>query len=81
MSMDKTLAVWSFDEDSGLWVDIIRLGEVGGNTLGFYGGKFSPDGCCILAQGHHGSFHLWKKVYNLILIINFLLNIYLLFTS
>lgn len=64
VSMDKTLAVWAFDEDSGLWVDFIRLGEVGGNTLGFYGGKFSPDGNCILAQGFNGSLHLWKKVYN-----------------
>lgn len=62
VSMDKTLAVWTYDEDSGLWVDVVRLGEVGGNTLGFYGGKFSPNGDCILAQGHTGSFHLWKKV-------------------
>ncbi|VVC32544.1 Hypothetical protein CINCED_3A022921 [Cinara cedri] len=61
VSMDKTLAVWTYDENSGLWVDFIRLGEVGGNTLGFYGGKFSPDGNCILAQGYNGSFHLWKK--------------------
>lgn len=63
VSMDKTLAVWIYDEDCGLWVDLIRLGEVGGNTLGFYGGKFSPDGNCILAQGHNGSFHLWRKVW------------------
>lgn len=62
VSMDKTLAVWAFDENSGIWVDLIRLGEVGGNTLGFYGGKFSPDGNSILAQGHNGSFHLWTKV-------------------
>ncbi|XP_050422943.1 elongator complex protein 2 [Adelges cooleyi] len=61
VSMDKTLAVWAFDDNSGLWIDFVRLGEVGGNTLGFYGGKFSPDGQCILAQGHDGSFHLWKK--------------------
>ncbi|XP_050542777.1 elongator complex protein 2 [Daktulosphaira vitifoliae] len=61
VSMDKTLAVWSLDDESGLWIDFVRLGEVGGNTLGFYGAKFSPDGQCILAQGHNGSFHLWKK--------------------
>jgi len=62
VSMDKTLAIWAYDENSDLWVDFVRLGEVGGNTLGFYGGKFSADGDCILAHGHNGSFHLWKKV-------------------
>ncbi|KAL5234925.1 hypothetical protein ACI65C_002335 [Semiaphis heraclei] len=64
VSMDKTLAVWVYDENSGLWVDLIRLGEVGGNTLGFYGGKFSPDGDSILAHGHNGSLHLWTKHIN-----------------
>jgi len=64
VSMDKTLAIWAYNENSSLWVDFVRLGKVGGNTLGFYGGTFSPDGDCILAQGHNGSFHLWKKVSN-----------------
>ena len=37
------------------------MGEVGGNTLGLYGGVFSPDGRFILAHGYQGAFHLWQK--------------------
>ncbi|XP_068708874.1 elongator complex protein 2-like isoform X1 [Montipora foliosa] len=60
-SMDKTLMLWSPDEDSGVWVEKVRVGEVGGTTLGFYGGVFSPDGLSILGHGYQGSFHLWNK--------------------
>ena len=58
-SMDKTMILWVPDEASGLWLDAMRVGEVGGNTLGFYGGVFSPDGNSILAHGFQGAFHLW----------------------
>lgn len=37
----------------------MRVGEVGGNTLGFYGGLFSPSGESILAHGYHGALHQW----------------------
>lgn len=40
----------------------VRVGEVGGTTLGFYGGVFSPDGQSILGHGYQGAFHLWKNV-------------------
>jgi elongator complex protein 2 len=60
-SMDKTLIIWMFDEDSGVWSEKIRVGEVGGNTLGFYGGKFSPNGNSIIGHGFQGSFHIWTK--------------------
>ena len=40
----------------------VRVGEVGGNTLGLYGGIFSPCGNQILAHGYQGSFHLWRSV-------------------
>ena len=39
----------------------VRVGEVGGNTLGLYGGIFAPWGDLILAHGYQGAFHLWKK--------------------
>ncbi|XP_067123610.1 elongator complex protein 2 [Centruroides vittatus] len=59
-SMDKTMILWEFDEISGIWLEKIRVGEVGGNTLGFYGGVFSPNGLSILAQGYQGALHLWS---------------------
>lgn len=39
----------------------VRVGEVGGNTLGLYGGVFGPHGDLILAHGYQGAFHLWKR--------------------
>ncbi|KAK3930472.1 putative elongator complex protein 2 [Frankliniella fusca] len=61
-SLDKTMVLWTpglgNDEDS-VWLEKARVGEVGGNTLGFYGCQFAPDGHSILAHGYQGSFHLW----------------------
>lgn len=39
----------------------VRVGEVGGNTLGFYGCQMSLDGSMILAHAFHGALHLWCK--------------------
>ncbi|XP_064647875.1 elongator complex protein 2-like isoform X2 [Lineus longissimus] len=58
-SMDKTMIVWQQDEETGVWLDMVRVGEVGGNTLGLYGCQFSPEGQSLLAHGYHGAFHLW----------------------
>lgn len=60
-SMDKTMILWCYDDESGLWIDQVRVGEVGGNTLGLYGNKFSPDGRSILAHGYQGAFHIWHQ--------------------
>ncbi|XP_071944590.1 elongator complex protein 2-like [Antedon mediterranea] len=60
-SMDKTMIIWKLDTDSGIWMDSVRVGEVGGNTLGLYGCQFSPSGDAILGHGFQGAFHLWHK--------------------
>mgnify|MGYP001794556779 CR=1 FL=1 len=44
----------------GVWEEKVRVGEVGGNTLGLYGCQFSPDGRTILAHGYQGAFTLWN---------------------
>lgn len=60
-SMDKTMIIWEPAEImNGMWTETVRVGEVGGNSLGFYGCKFSPDGLRILAYGYQGSFHIWR---------------------
>ena len=60
-SMDKTMMIWKPNkEENGIWINEVRVGEMGGNTLGFYGGLFSPDGSKILAHGYNGAFHLWS---------------------
>uniref|UniRef100_A0A8C7BSR4 Elongator complex protein 2 n=1 Tax=Neovison vison TaxID=452646 RepID=A0A8C7BSR4_NEOVI len=38
-----------------------NLGEVGGNTLGFYDCQFNEDGSMIIAHAFHGALHLWKQ--------------------
>ena len=60
-SIDKTLILWQPSEESGIWMEKVRLGEVGGNSLGFFGGKFSRDGKSILGHSYQGGFHLWKQ--------------------
>ncbi|XP_051926545.1 elongator complex protein 2 [Hippocampus zosterae] len=60
-SMDKTMILWTPDQASGVWTEQVRVGEVGGNTLGFYGCQMSPDACVILAHAFHGALHLWRK--------------------
>eukprot|EP01087_Luapelamoeba_hula_P017861 TRINITY_DN5671_c0_g1_i1.p1 TRINITY_DN5671_c0_g1~~TRINITY_DN5671_c0_g1_i1.p1 ORF type:complete len:856 (-),score=120.02 TRINITY_DN5671_c0_g1_i1:78-2645(-) len=59
-SMDRTMMVWA-PEASGVWLNKVRVGEIGGNTLGFFGGLWGPAGEFILAHGHNGAFHLWQK--------------------
>ncbi|XP_054841402.1 elongator complex protein 2 isoform X2 [Eublepharis macularius] len=60
-SVDKTIILWAPDEESGVWLEQVRVGEVGGNTLGFFDCCFSPDGMMILAHAFHGALHLWKQ--------------------
>ncbi|PFX24811.1 Elongator complex protein 2 [Stylophora pistillata] len=61
-SMDKTLIVWTPDKETGVWLEKVRVGEVGGTTLGFYGAVFSPNGQSILGHGYLGAFQLWNNV-------------------
>lgn len=59
-SMDKTVMVWHYDAASSVWLDQSRMGDIGGNTLGFYGVSFSWCGRRILGHGYQGAFHFWQ---------------------
>lgn len=59
-SLDKSMIIWEPDEATGIWSEKVRVGEVGGNLMGFYGCKFSGNGLNILAHGYQGSFHIWE---------------------
>ncbi|XP_050665246.1 elongator complex protein 2 [Leptidea sinapis] len=56
-SLDKTIIIWQ-QENTGAWVETVRVGEVGGNGLGFYGSKFGPN--AFVGHGYNGSLHMWK---------------------
>ncbi|XP_053624661.1 elongator complex protein 2 [Plodia interpunctella] len=64
-SLDKTLIIWEPEssplkgEGEGAWTERVRVGEVGGNGLGFYGSRFGPNGESFLGHGYNGSFHVW----------------------
>eukprot|EP00127_Corallochytrium_limacisporum_P000314 Clim_evm9s11 gene=Clim_evmTU9s11 len=66
-SMDRTMMIWAPEmvESAGstntLWTSATRVGEMGGNTLGFYGCCASTDASVILAAGYHGALHAWGK--------------------
>jgi len=58
-SMDKTMMVW--EEEDGIWLEKVRVGETGGNTLGFLGAKWGQGGNQILGYSWGGAFHLWGE--------------------
>ncbi|KAI8645941.1 quinon protein alcohol dehydrogenase-like superfamily [Parasitella parasitica] len=61
-SSDKSMMIWSPDNQTGVWVNNVRMGDIGGSTyLGFCGALFSPDGKSIVSHGANGSFHLWRE--------------------
>lgn len=60
-SMDKTMVVWTYDEENAVWIDVARAGDIGGTTLGFYGATFDQTGEFVLAHGYQGALHLWRR--------------------
>lgn len=61
-SMDKTMMIWKPVRNSGIWMNVVTVGELSHCALGFYGGHWGSNGDAILAHGYGGSFHLWKNV-------------------
>ncbi|GFP84690.1 elongator complex protein 2 [Phtheirospermum japonicum] len=61
-SMDKTMMIWQPEKTTGIWMNMVTVGELSHCALGFYGGHWSPNSDSILAHGYGGSFHLWKNV-------------------
>ncbi|KAM7274907.1 hypothetical protein ACFE04_016773 [Oxalis oulophora] len=61
-SMDKTMMIWQPEKTTGIWMNVVTVGELGHCALGFYGGHWSPDGLSILAHAYGGAFHLWRNV-------------------
>ncbi|XP_010932527.2 elongator complex protein 2 isoform X1 [Elaeis guineensis] len=60
-SMDKTMMIWRPERTTGIWVNVVTVGELSHSALGFYGGHWAPDGESILAHSYGGSFHMWRN--------------------
>lgn len=61
-SMDKTMMIWKPEKTTGIWMNVVSVGELSHCALGFFGGHWSPNGDSILAHGYGGSFHLWRNI-------------------
>ncbi|OLN84991.1 Elongator complex protein 2 [Colletotrichum chlorophyti] len=70
-SADNSLAMWEADETSGIWVSMVRLGEISrekgattatGSIGGFWTGLWAPDGKSVVCLGRTGSWRRW--IYN-----------------
>ncbi|KAJ3677550.1 hypothetical protein LUZ60_003274 [Juncus effusus] len=59
-SMDKTMMIWRPERNSGIWMNVVTVGELASSSLGFYGGDWGPDGRSILGFGYGGAFHVWR---------------------
>ncbi|KAH0495253.1 hypothetical protein TgHK011_008818 [Trichoderma gracile] len=68
-SADNSLAIWEADPSSGIWVSMVRLGEISrekgattatGSTGGFWTGLWSPDGRSVACLGRTGSWRRWE---------------------
>lgn len=66
------MIIWGLDSSNGIWFDQVRVGEVGGNTLGLYGCRFGNQGSSIVAHGYQGALHLWNDDQVLTIYTNYL---------
>lgn len=67
-SADNSLTMWEADPASGIWVSMVRLGEISrekgattatGSIGGFWTGLWSPDGNSVVCLGRTGSWRRW----------------------
>ncbi|KAL0779605.1 hypothetical protein CaCOL14_004089 [Colletotrichum acutatum] len=67
-SADNSLAMWEADSTSGIWVSMVRLGEISrekgattatGSIGGFWTGLWAPDGKSVVCLGRTGSWRRW----------------------
>ncbi|KAK2004525.1 WD domain-containing protein [Colletotrichum falcatum] len=67
-SADNSLAMWEADTASGIWVSMVRLGEISrekgattatGSIGGFWTGLWGPDGKSVVCLGRTGSWRRW----------------------
>lgn len=61
-SADKTVMCWEVDKDTRIWVNTVRVGDVGGDTLGFYNAVYTKNE--IIASAYNGSIHIWNRTNN-----------------
>lgn len=61
-SMDKTVILWELVSSNGesIWNEQVRLGELGGNAIGFLGCSLSISGKMIISYTFNGAINVWQ---------------------
>ncbi|TPX42065.1 hypothetical protein SeLEV6574_g05783 [Synchytrium endobioticum] len=60
-STDRSIFIWSPDADTTLWINEVRVGDISGVNLGFYGAIMSPDGRTLLSHAYNGAVSIWEQ--------------------
>uniref|UniRef100_A0A914ZVD2 Elongator complex protein 2 n=2 Tax=Parascaris univalens TaxID=6257 RepID=A0A914ZVD2_PARUN len=61
VSSDKCVILWEPSVmGGGMWLEKARVGDVGGQAVGYYGGCYSPAGTMIIAHSYFGGFCAWS---------------------
>ncbi|XP_064091451.1 elongator complex protein 2-like isoform X2 [Macrobrachium nipponense] len=67
-TVDRAIIIWEpeegADKGGGIWVEVARLGEVGGNMEGYFACQFSPDCAQVLGCSYQGALHMWENQNN-----------------
>lgn len=53
--------IWEPEQETGLWISSLQVGDVGGTVLSIFGALWSPEADYIAGHGFHGAFQIWKK--------------------
>ncbi|CEF65500.1 Elongator complex protein 2 [Strongyloides ratti] len=59
-SIDKFIMIWEPLDDRGVWLEEHRLGEIGGQAVGYYGATFGDNGDEVIANSYYGGLYCWK---------------------
>lgn len=60
-SFDFTVQIWERELQSQVWMNTVRLGQMGGNKNTFYGARLSPNGLKLAAFNYNGCFYVWNR--------------------
>jgi elongator complex protein 2 len=67
-SLDKSVVIWKDNGKDEVWTEVARVGEIGGNNMGFFGCCFpssSKQSGELLSHfsgySYNGSLHFWEK--------------------
>ena len=67
-SLDKSVVIWKDNGNDDVWTEEARVGEIGGNNMGFFGCCFPASSRTsdkllqhFSAYSYNGSLHFWKK--------------------